>query len=726
MRFGLYAGVSSALAVGAIARACLERPNFYSSTVYIAQSNACLFILTNLALLSTYSVMLGLQKAFYGPLRPVEIEQLWEKAWFALTETALAMTIFRDEGKPPNPASDRVPASEGSSNLRAYFGGWFLFMFTFLLISKVWNWLAEGRVEILEQQPPANPRLFHTRLSAALSLSVVFNVYMLRFCASSVLQQARPNMMVMFAFEFAVLTILSLSTTARYTLSLYETAVIKRQIAHGRQQLRRRAENPLSEEEANDTEIDAAGWEEKGQWVFYLDIATDFFKLVLYLTFFCVLCMFYGMPIHIIRDVALTIRSFYKRIRDFVQYKQATRDMNARYPDATAEEILREDVCIICRENMTVWQNPTTGGAPEARQPVDERQRAKKLPCGHLLHFACLRSWLERQQICPTCRTPVLGNNLRPLNPNQEARPNGRGAPGANNPPPAGPHVYTFGPFRLVVGARQNNNNHLHNTAAAAAAAAAAIAAGNPPQAALQPRNPSTSSSATISAQLNQIEQQISREMSHLSHLSEQLQVLRALQTELARTRGAQGVLGNHGPTPTYQLRQPSLQQSVQAYHEVPLGHGQQNLPAGMTIPEGWSLHALHRIPGNAYHSPQALGSEEASQVQQLATNNSQAQPSPRVQLNPGNNDPGQSSDVGGNQGTSQVNDHGSSKKVEPPGFDQGACSVQRSDESLSAPPAWGFADERELAEESSGVDNRDKGKGKAATIEDAADDADA
>lgn len=78
----------------------------------------------------------------------------------------------------------------------------------------------------------------------------------------------------MFAFEFAVLTVLSLSTTARYVLSLYETAVITRQIAHGREQLRRRTENPLSEEEANSTEIDAAGWEEKGQWIFYLDIAT--------------------------------------------------------------------------------------------------------------------------------------------------------------------------------------------------------------------------------------------------------------------------------------------------------------------------------------------------------------------------------------------------------------------------------------------------------------------
>ncbi len=78
----------------------------------------------------------------------------------------------------------------------------------------------------------------------------------------------------MFAFEFAVLTILSLSTTARYALSLYETAVINRQITHGREQLRNRTENPLSEEEANATDIDAAGWEEKGQWVFYLDIAT--------------------------------------------------------------------------------------------------------------------------------------------------------------------------------------------------------------------------------------------------------------------------------------------------------------------------------------------------------------------------------------------------------------------------------------------------------------------
>ena len=26
----------------------------------------------------------------------------------------------------------------------------------------------------------------------------------------------------------------------------------------------------------------------------------------------------------------------------------------------------------------------------------------KKLPCAHIFHFRCLKTWLERQQSCPT------------------------------------------------------------------------------------------------------------------------------------------------------------------------------------------------------------------------------------------------------------------------------------------------------------------------------------
>lgn len=221
--------------------------------------------------------MLGLQRLFYGPLRPIEIEQLYEKAWFAITETCLAMTIFREE-----------------------VGGWFLVMFVSLLVGKVWGWIGEGRVEILEQQPPANPRLFHARLSFSLLLSLAFDISLLRYSIQTVLRMARPNMMVMFAFEFAVLTISSLSTAARYGISLFDAYVIKTQTQAQLEERRARlAAAPLDaastrDDSGNalvptvpvdDIDVDVPGWEAKGQWVFYLDLLTGTFLLPLFLAY---------------------------------------------------------------------------------------------------------------------------------------------------------------------------------------------------------------------------------------------------------------------------------------------------------------------------------------------------------------------------------------------------------------------------------------------------------
>ena len=138
--------------------------------------------------------------------------------------------------------------------------------------------------------------------------------------------------------------------------------------------------------------------------MFYLELATgksqmahnsfaDFFKLLTYLAFFSIILTYYGLPLHIIRDVYITLRSFAKKLMSFIRYRQATAHMNERYPDATVEELeaTGDRTCIICREQMV------HGG--EAGR---ERTRPKKLRCGHILHFHCLRSWLERQQSCPT------------------------------------------------------------------------------------------------------------------------------------------------------------------------------------------------------------------------------------------------------------------------------------------------------------------------------------
>lgn len=62
-------------------RAYYERPNFYSAAVYISQSTGSLMFLVNLMLIVAASAGYGLQRLFYGPLRPIETEQLYDKAW---------------------------------------------------------------------------------------------------------------------------------------------------------------------------------------------------------------------------------------------------------------------------------------------------------------------------------------------------------------------------------------------------------------------------------------------------------------------------------------------------------------------------------------------------------------------------------------------------------------------------------------------------------------------
>ncbi|KAH9274085.1 hypothetical protein BASA83_003387 [Batrachochytrium salamandrivorans] len=94
--------------------------------------------------------------------------------------------------------------------------------------------------------------------------------------------------------------------------------------------------------------------------------------------------------------------------------------MYQRYPNSTATELATMDrVCIICREEMVA----VPGNAPPA-EAVGIAVRAavgaggvanrinpntpKRLSCGKCIYLRCLRSWLERQQACPTCRQSVM------------------------------------------------------------------------------------------------------------------------------------------------------------------------------------------------------------------------------------------------------------------------------------------------------------------------------
>lgn len=365
--------------------------------------------------------------------------------------------------------------------------------------------------------------------------------------------------------------------------------------------------------------------------------------------------MFYGMPIHIIRDVAITVRSFYKRLSDFIRYRQATKDMNTRYPDASADEIQREDVCIICREVMNATQRPygatdshsskshleannhdrnRQNNSDGAIRAGNERFRPKRLPCGHILHYTCLRSWLERQQNCPICRAPVIvstpiasrsrsDNTIHDLRAQENQPPNNNQVRGGAAQPNITRNTFSLGPLRLSFGVGQNLNDT--NATAPQIPARSSMelqqAGGSPNrlQRGSSVQEPvsttissTTISSSTIQSQLLQIEQQLSREIRALGAHATQLFLVRALEAELVRVR--------------VEISQENLasMERVNLSQPFAMGFGQgsaspsehQNIAAShggsldrLILPHGWNLVSLRgiKINGEIYNTISSL-----------------------------------------------------------------------------------------------------------------------
>ncbi|KAK6907066.1 hypothetical protein I204_00133 [Kwoniella mangroviensis CBS 8886] len=387
-RLAIYGLSSTLLASGVVYSALNTRPNFYAAAVALGRSSGALMVLANFALFNTILFGIGLKKIFFGQLRAIEYEHLFERLWIFLTESLLALTIFRDDFSAP-----------------------FAFMYCLLLFLKCFHWITADRVDYMDQiPPPGPPTLYHIRITSIIVLLAIFDFALVSYSIEAILSEG-VSAMVLFASEFTILNASILGTAARYAVGLVD---LRR--ARGR--------------------ADAPPWEEKSMWLFYVDLTVDFMKLLTYLSFFLVILLHYGLPLHILRDVYMTLRSFISRCGDLIRYRRATRDMDALYPDATEEEMERggDRTCIICREEMiprAVAEREGNTGSGEGGGP---NETPKKLACGHIFHFHCLRSWLERQQSCPTCRRDVL-HTPAPAPGRAAAQRNAAGG----NPPPAQP-----------------------------------------------------------------------------------------------------------------------------------------------------------------------------------------------------------------------------------------------------------------------------------------------
>ncbi|XP_066955996.1 E3 ubiquitin-protein ligase synoviolin B isoform X1 [Macrobrachium rosenbergii] len=333
MPVGALTMASFALTAAVIGNAYYQKKQFYPSVVYITKSNPSMAAIYLLAF--TLVILLGkfLKKIFFGSLRAAEFEHLIERSFYAVTETCLAFTVFRDDFSPK-----------------------FVALFTVLLFLKAFHWLADYRVDFMERSPVIT-FLFHIRVTSLLLLLSLLDLVLVSHAYLSTITRG-ASVQLVFGFEYAILLTVALNIGVKYVCHTIDL----------------QSENP---------------WENKAMYLLYTELCMGLFKVLLYAVFMIIMIRIHTFPLFIIRPMYLTMRAFKRALNDVILSRRAIRNMNTLYPDATAEELRAVDnVCIICREEMV------TG--------------AKKLPCGHIFHASCLRSWFQRQQTCPTCRMDIL------------------------------------------------------------------------------------------------------------------------------------------------------------------------------------------------------------------------------------------------------------------------------------------------------------------------------
>ncbi|XP_058118965.1 E3 ubiquitin-protein ligase HRD1-like [Anopheles ziemanni] len=340
-----------------IGNAYYQKKQFYPSVVYITKSNPSMAVIYIQSLVLV--LMLGklMKKIFLGTLRAAEFEHLMERFWYALTETCLAFTVFRDDFNPK-----------------------FVALFTVLLFLKSFHWLAEDRVDYMERSPVIG-WLFHVRVAGLLLCLGLFDYELISYAYQSTISKG-VTVQLVFGFEYAILMTMVINTAIKYIFHAAEL----------------RSDTP---------------WENKAVFLLYTELIIGFTRVVLYVVFVILMVKIFTLPMFAFRPMYYTMRNFKKALNDVILSRRAIRNMNTLYPDATPEELqMSDNICIICREDMV--------------------SNSKKLPCGHIFHTACLRSWFQRQQTCPTCRLNILRTPITAATTAANPAPNNNTNDGSN------------------------------------------------------------------------------------------------------------------------------------------------------------------------------------------------------------------------------------------------------------------------------------------------------
>ncbi|KAF9933840.1 hypothetical protein FBU30_004236 [Linnemannia zychae] len=228
--------------------------------------------------------------------------------------------------------------------------------FTILGFLRVFSMLCRDRFEYLTVSPNIPTRV-HVKILTMLTMILVSTIAWFVFCIS-----VFRSMLLLLSFECFTLFLDTVQTLVKYAIHLGDLS----------------RQGPC---------------ESRRMIQYYTEFSTDTMILVTTLGHYLHIMYLHGISFTLIDAVLfLNMRSVFNNLRKKLAghhaYRQALKNMQALYPSATEKELADySDDCAICRDSMT---------------------SAKVLPCGHIFHLFCIRSWLEHHSSCPTCRRSLV------------------------------------------------------------------------------------------------------------------------------------------------------------------------------------------------------------------------------------------------------------------------------------------------------------------------------
>ena len=347
------------------------RQQWYLALVYLTSSKWAYIILGNALIALCISTFRFFTKTFLQGLRLAEAEGLGDFFRWNVTETCLALTMFRSE-----------------LDVNTFL------IFLVLILAKCLHWVAETREGHLRMTQEAVvpiengwlkglPKIpsTHLRLFLLLNCLMLLDVAAVAQCGYHISKKG-PSVAILFGFEAAILLVTAVSSTVLWNLHVIDGLLY---FLHDHTTNTRWIRSFLH------------SWKDhKSTLVFAVEVQAQGAKFLFYVTFFAIVLAHYGLPINLFREVYLSFQKLRSRLLAFANYRRLMASMD-RFESVANDEELEEAgrVCIICRDEMTL-------------------QGSKRLPgCGHVFHKSCLREWLVQQQSCPTCRGDIAAMEAR-------------------------------------------------------------------------------------------------------------------------------------------------------------------------------------------------------------------------------------------------------------------------------------------------------------------------